>query len=268
MIRHHVFSVFEKTGDIDSSLAVIHAYSLPKILTRTFTAGLNAELLVYSKEGSRLKLEPLLDAGVKADFTGIRKGSPVNIDVTTNLEYKDVNTYADVIRRKKKSYEIALVDLRKEEIQFFPLRFPICQDCGRFSHYILYMARPPRSVFFLASEYQVIYEHCPHCWSFRQVEYNDSYFVHSILYSLQERTGDQFQPETADPDFDADQFLIKESISTVKFFEKLTGKMLSGIAEEEYVITDPRDADGYWTARILWKHPLAKDIDDEYSELE
>lgn len=39
--------------------------------------------------------------------------------------------------------------------------------------------------------------------------------------------------------------------------------MLSALAEEDYMITDPRDGDDYYGGRLLWKHPLTiKHLDD------
>ena len=160
--RHHVFSVYEKTRNIDKSLQVLKKYSL----VRTAEYGLKAELLFYDRFYTELKLDPLLDAGVKADFSGVRDGKAVNIDVTTNLEYKNINKYVDVMQKKRKRYELALVDLKSEEVEFFPLRFPICPKCGLFAHYVLFTSRPSHEMTWSVSSSQALIRHCTHCFEF------------------------------------------------------------------------------------------------------
>ena len=63
--------------------------------------------------------------------------------------------------------------------------------------------------------------------------------------------------ETKDPKYNPDKFIKTESISTVQSFESESQKMISAFSEGDYIITDPRDGDGYYGGRILWVHPLA-----------
>jgi len=250
--RHHLFSVYEKTNDFDRSLEVLKRYPLVKPAEH----GLKAELLFYEKFYTELKLDPLLDAGVKADFSGTRNRKPVNFDVTTNLQYKDINKYANVVQKKRKRYELALVNLKSEEIEFFPLRFPICQECGLFSHFVLFMSRPSRDVTWSQSTSQAIICHCPTCWEFEIVE-EYSYYISSTLLALKEMLSLQACEESRDPDFDADEYLKNDSIPLVQSFESESRKLISALSEGDYVVTDPRDADGYFGGIILWVHPLA-----------
>jgi hypothetical protein len=131
-----VFATYEKHV-FDIALEVLKRTSSE----RTVKAGIRAELIFYDKCRDKFGLEPLLDAGSKADFVGRRpkERRMTNFDVTTNTDYKDIDRYVDCIRTRGKKYVITLVNLRSEEITFFPLRFPICQDCNRFSHYLLYL---------------------------------------------------------------------------------------------------------------------------------
>jgi hypothetical protein len=250
--RHHLFSMYEKTRDFDKALSVLNEYPL----IRPSKYGLKAELLFYDKFYRQLKLEPLLDAGIKADFSGLRKKRAVNFDVTTNLQYKDINKYANIVQKKKKRYEIALVNLKSEEVEFFPLRFPICPECGLFSHYVLFMSRPSSDVFWSSSRSQAIIRYCPQCNEFDILkEY--SYEMSSILVTLKDVTSIKMDPEVGDPNFDLDKFITSETIPVVQSFESESQKMLSALAEGDYIITDPRDASGYFGGTILWTHPLA-----------
>src|SRR5260370_5145680 len=96
LIRHHGFSILEKTGDLERAVGALSDYSLPPKLQRTLGAGLKAELIFFLKKQKTLQLEVLLDACARADFMGIRRGRPVNIDVTTNLDYKDIDRYSAI----------------------------------------------------------------------------------------------------------------------------------------------------------------------------
>ncbi len=250
--RHHMFSVYEKKHDFDRALEILEKYPL----VRPSKYGLKAELLFYDKYYRELRLDPLLDAGVKADFSGIRDKKAVNFDVTTNLQYKDINKYVNVIQRKRKRYEIALVNLKSEEIEFFPLRFPICPECGLFSHYVLFMSRPSRDVTWSMSTSQAVIRHCPSCYEFETVA-EFSYYISSILLELEEIASLQASDETRDPKFDFAKYIADQTIPLVQSFESESRKLISALSEGDYIITDPRDADGYFGGRILWTHPLA-----------
>lgn len=254
IVRHHVFSVFEKTGDIDGALAVMSQYSIPRNLFPNFYSGLRAELIVYANKRTELKLEPLLDAGVKADFSGVRKGRPINVDVTTNLDYKDINHYAGVTRKRGKLYEIALVNLKTEDIEFFPLRFPICPDCGNFSHYVVFLGAPDSAVLFWASEWQITARHCPHCLTFERVS-SDNHVLHSPLVYLE-----NLDEDDTPSDLTPEKYLAMKSIPIATFFEKVGGKIVSALAEQEWELVD-KHGEAEWDWRLLWKHALAKDID-------
>jgi len=249
--RHHIFSVYEKTTDVDRALQVLKNYPL----VRPSKYGLKAELLFYDRFYTELKLDPLLDAGVKADFSGVRNGKVVNIDVTTNLNYKDINKYVDVMQKKGKRYEIALVNPKSEEVEFFPLRFPICPECGLFSHFVLFMSRPSGEMTWSLSTGQALIHHCAHCYEFSIVkEY--SYNIPSIFVELKDIY--ELYEETEDPKYDPSKFVKTESISIVQSFESESRKLISVFSEGDYIVTDPRDASGYFGGRILWAHPLAE----------
>jgi len=247
-----MFSLYEKTHDFDKSLEILDKYPL----IRPSKYGLKAELMFYDKYYKELKLDPLLDAGVKADFSGIRNKRAVNFDVTTNLKYKDINKYVNAIQKKRKLYEIALVNLKSEEIEFFPLRFPFCPECGLFAHYVLFMSRPSSDVTWSLSTSQALIRHCPNCYEFDIIE-EYSYYIPSILVELEDISSYQMYEETRDPKFDAGKYIKNESILLVQSFESESRKLISALSEGDYIVTDPRNADGYYGGRILWNHPLA-----------
>jgi hypothetical protein len=218
-VRHHAFSVFEKTGDIDKAAAVIFRHSVPRQDVTRLKAVLLGELLYYDAFRKELKLEPLLDAGGKADFGGIRSGQLVNVDVTTNLDYKNIDDYAQLSKKRGKIYELACVNLKTSEIESFPLRFPVCPKCQKtFSHYILFLNEPEGSLY-TQSQYQELHQYCPNCeyWKLKD-SYN--YLVSSPLINLDDEMGYQSSEEFRDPKFDKSVFLAEECAPIVRFFQK------------------------------------------------
>jgi len=250
-IRYHAFSLYEREKDPDEVLDIIESiYDL----SRTHKAGINAELNVYHIYRDELRLEPLLDAGVKADFTGIKKGIPTNFDVTTNLKYKDIEDYREIMQNKRKIYEIILV--KDDGIEFFPLKFPICEDCNHFAHYILFMSDPSSRIHHYASTGQMTVKYCPHCDEYTDVESYD-FMINSITLFIEQMENDQKHDELKRPEKEVQNEIINRITSVVNFFEKESGFLYSGIAERDWVVTRPSDGEGYWGSRVYWIHPLA-----------
>jgi len=101
---------------------------------------------------------------------------------------------------------------------------------------------------------QALIRNCPKCFEFEIVE-EYSYQIPSIFVELKDIY--EMYEQTKDPKYDPDKFITTESISLVQSFESESQKMISAFSEGDYIITDPRDASGYYGGRILWIHPLA-----------
>lgn len=256
--RRLVFGIYEKHG-FDRALEYIKN---SKLWNQT-KAGLKGEVIFYEQWKEELKLEPLLDVGVKADFTGIRNKEMVNFDVATNLDYKNIDDYVELTQERGKMYEIALVNLQTEEIILFPLRFPICPQCGKFSHYILYLEPPSTEMYRInnISDTQTVVQYCPKCKHFEEGMV-ENFEVYSLLYEIEEMTREidvdespMYSPK------EVEKHHLHSSISTVQFFERTTDLLISGLAENHYVMTS-HDGDGYWDGLVHWKHPLAKTLSE------
>jgi hypothetical protein len=257
--RRMLFATHEKYG-YDKALEVLKNKRMPA----TSKAGLKAELIVYEKYGKKMKLEPLLDAGVKADFTGKIGNRLVNIDVTTNINYKDIDDYAEISQKRKKLYYIIQVNLKNEEIEFFPLRFPYCPICRKFAHYILYLVPSTSEINAISeiSDDQRVIRYCPYCDEYEEKEdYN--YLIRSFSPLQEElKSSDDIDDSPLYTARQIDKIIQKDCLSTTKFFEKQSKLLISALAENDYVITS-KDGDGYSCGRLHWKHPLAKGLGSE-----
>jgi hypothetical protein len=255
--RRLVFLHYEKHGYGKTIEFIQNSRALPHI-----KAGLSAEVLFYDRYFKKFRLEPLLDARVKADFSGDKDGKFVNFDVTTNIRYKNIDDYLDVVQKRGKPYEIVLTDLKNEDFQFLPLKFPICPKCGKFSHYIIYL-EPPSTSFYLTmntSDQQTLVQYCEKCKYFKNVD-TYTYEVHSIGQGIEEMSSQrEMDSSPVYSNRQIEEYRETASVRVRKFFEKTSDFIISGIAENDYVATDPRDGSGYYAGLLHWKHPLAKDL--------
>ncbi len=181
-VRKKSIYLYETKG-LDEALNYIKNLKI----TPNLKAGLKGEIFFFDRFYYSLKLEALLDSGVKADFAGIQKGEMVNFDVTTNIKYKNIDEYLELIKKKQKQYSIALVDLKTDDIEIFPLRFPICPECGKFSHYILYKGSSDLYSDITFSDSQSIIQLCPYC-NFKKEKYrfkNIDKTYWGLLHSLE-----------------------------------------------------------------------------------
>lgn len=230
----------------------------------TTKAGLEGELIFYDIYKDEFRLEPLLDAGVKADFTGTREKVFTNFDVTTNIDYKNIDDYLEVVQERGKVYEIVLVDRKSQDIIFYPLKFPICKNCGSFSHHILYLepAVTETARLWNTSDEQSIIQYCPKCKDHSEVLTLD-FMIPTMGAFLDEISSELDVDET--PRYTADaikQMKNNSSINTVNFAERNCDLLLSGLAENYYVVTDPQHYGGYYDGLLYWRHPLARDLSD------
>jgi len=251
-IRKKSIYLYETKG-LDEALNYIKGLNI----TPNLRAGLKGEIFFFDRFYSSLKLEALLDSGVKADFTGIQKGEMINFDVTTNINYKNIEDYLELIKKKKKQYSIAIVDLESTDIEIFPLKFPICPKCSNFSHYILYKETPNRDLETYISNSQFIFQFCPNCLIRKEIHHFNN--IDQTYLGLIDSLEKELNLNLTD-DISRNRFLeifhnnVKEE---VQILEKETGLLISGTAEIGY-----NTHIGDYVAYLSWVHPLVEDIFD------
>lgn len=129
-IRHHVFSTYNKY-DLDIAYACLFKYE-DKLGLKAIT-GLVAELEFYHRYKKELTLDLSLDAGNKCDFIGNIEGeNNCRIDVTTNIDFKQLDEYEPIQKKEDRLYKIVIVDKDNGEIKdIVDLNFPFSQNGGR-----------------------------------------------------------------------------------------------------------------------------------------
>jgi len=89
--------------------------------------GLSAELEFYAKYGKDYHLTPALDCGDSTDFSAVIDGNAFRIDVTTNLNFKELEKY-EPYQTNGKQYKIALYT--GDNFELIDINFPFCSNCG------------------------------------------------------------------------------------------------------------------------------------------
>ncbi len=174
------YKKYKLTKDIDESIqqALDTAKVNNKILNLNpkHYKGLKGEIIFYGKSYESLDLDALKETGkTPADFY-----SPVTnkyYDVTTNLDYKDINDY---IRNDKREYELAFVDIRSEEIELIPTSFPPCPKCGEHSHYVYFLDDSNKTEMESSIDYpsQSLVQYCWFCGYYKEIKYSN-YWISS-----------------------------------------------------------------------------------------
>ncbi len=239
--RRSYFRTLETVG-FDAAQEYINNSKLPA----HFKSAMKAEGFFFQKYKKKLHLGTLLDAGVKADFMGYQDGFFVNYDVTINLDYKrrQFSEYESLMKKKEIIYTIVLVDLKNEEIRFYPMIFPFCPSCGEPSYRILNIVNGDVVIAGLGfSGTQSIVQYCPLCHYKRNIK--TYHLFQEPLESLRTDLGIAIRNE-----------FLKECINEVQFFEKHSKDTINILAEHDYI--EPRSSKKRISGdKVYWKHPLA-----------
>ena len=238
--------------------------------------GLLGELVFYDRCKEYLKLVPTNDLE-KADFYGFRSGHPTFFDVTTNVSCKNLDEYLEYIK-KGKQYEIVIVNPKTFEIEFFPLRFPVCKNCGNFSHFIFYLHPPPikkqnasgssGSTFEMFTYQQEVLQYCAKCDEHEPTDEIGVPYWGSALKPVKKLHFKILSPvarlKQSTESYDRNARDLKQKgRHIVGFAKRASDRLISCVAENERK-SFFRD-EKYNPTRLLWRHPLAKDITPKLS---
>lgn len=256
-IRRHMFALYEKQsepGNIIEYLQKTYGFH------SGIKTGLEAELSFYHQYYDEFQLEPLLDAGVKADFGGMKDGKLTNFDVTSNLDSKTIEEYSEVRERKSREYEIVL--WKDNEISLYPLKFPKCQICDGVAHDILYLGDSNSSIYWNCSTGQVVLRYCESCGDYTQMQTHYE-IVHSIK-NMRLYMEDNLEGRFTNSDIE--KSIQDRSIELINYFEHISNNLFSSICEIESIKYNPVIDEEFIAGRVYWKHPLAEKVIEDIIE--
>jgi hypothetical protein len=222
-------------------------------------AGLKAELDFFERYEREFGLVPALDVGDSTDFSGTVDGTSRSFDVTTNLNFKNLAKYEPMQIRGRR-YKIALFGGNGFEL--IDINFPFCEDCktGR----VLPTAMLLDDNFNEDGESnwsndQLLVTICSGCQRTEVVERMTTPFLYGFDHWYQ--TLNEAKAEAEDlsqPPINIDAEILEYSTSALRYLRNQWGVYLVGIGGKNYKITNPSDADGYWTYQLTHIAPLAE----------
>jgi len=253
-----VFSIYNKSG-------IIPAYNMLENYRNKLPLpswyGLKAELDFYTKNKDKYILDPTFDYGIKCDFTGNIEGvNNCRIDITTNLDYKNLKDYEPIQRKDKRNYKIVVMDKDSGEIaDIFDLNFPFSESGeGRIFEIALFMPsdydKDGNSRYNFYQKIITIDSSSPES-EFNLKTISDDWYIPDFH---------TFSSEIPDDiEFDYDLEIVNHAISSAKTLDKSTESNIVACGQRYYEITDPRDGDGEWVTKLYWKHPVVSDYLDD-----
>lgn len=268
--RRHLFSIYNKYGDLDNAINYVLKGSLYALDKRSIV-GLEAELKIYDKHKNDWDLTPTLDCGDHTDFTGFINKEQVRLDVTTNVEFKKLEDY-EKFQKEGKRYFIVYFNRRTEEAELIDINFPFCDCGGRLMKMVVLEDLNTTEIYSGSSITQSLITVCSHNpQEHFSVEKDYNYIITSSV-AIDEAVKDSFAIELEDHNIDGIRRMKaqKEYESEVEnqirgrfnhvanFFKTECDSPISVIGEECYHMTDPRDGDGYNDTLVVWSSDIVK----------
>lgn len=246
-----VFSILNRDG-------VLAAFKmLDNYRTKLPTAswyGLKAELDFYTKNKSKFTLDPVFDYGIKCDFVGNFDGTNnCRLDITTNIDFKKLETYDPIQKRDDRKYKIVVMDKDSGEIaDVFDLNFPIDKSGnGRIFEIALFMPSDSKGGELKYDFYQKII-------TLGSSQPDEDFKLKTISTDWYLEDFDYYGSMLLDDDkgLDFEKEIKTHAIKGAKVLSKSTNSNIVACGQSYYNVTNPKDGDGEWVTKIHWKHPV------------
>jgi hypothetical protein len=262
--RRTVLSGFMK--DSAEARKWLEGYRDRHVLDARGYAGLKAELEFFERYEREFGLVPALDIGDSTDFSGTQDGMSWSFDVTTNINFKNLAKYEPMQIRGRR-YTIAVSG--GKDFELIDINFPFCEDCKT--------GRVMPTAMLLDDNFcddgesnwsndQLLVTICSGCQRTEVVDRLTTPFLYGFDHWYQ--TLNEARAEAEDlgqPPIDIDQEILEYSTSALRYLRNQWGVYLVAIGGKDYKITNPSDADGYWTYQLTHIAPLAEGyLQNEY----
>lgn len=253
-----VFSILNKSGITSAYKKLDEFYNSMPI---TSWYGLKAELDFYIKNKDIYTLDPIFDFGIKCDFVGNIDGiNNCRFDVTTNIEFKKLETYDPIQRQDKRKYKIVVMDKDNGSIiEIFDLNFPPdTSGDGRLLDVALFMPSTVTEEGFKYDFYQQIVSigsSSPDTDFSLKCISTDWYledFEHLNSIILNELHNNNYNKE-----------IESHAIMGANVLSKSTNCNIVACGQRFYYKAKGKDIEGDWVTKIYWKHPVIENFLDD-----
>ena len=273
--RGILFSLFHKKGE-ESAYEYLESEIKGHLYNQAYT-GLKAELDFYSNYGKEFDLIVAGDYGDKTDFAGTYKGGACRIDVTTNVNVKDLKKY-EPFQKKGKKYYIALMNRENGSlIDFIDVNFPFCSICGNRLFDVLVLGpndKDSEGIRYFGTNEVSIVSVCPYdpVGDSKYIDGNifpGTFNFTEFIGNLQsEQEFREFGPISSKKYRSyskmVDDEILRYAVDNIRYFSKYFNRNIVATGSGEYIITNPMNGDGYWGTPLRWIAPIVrKDLFDE-----
>lgn len=253
--RRIVFSTFNK----DPALAREYLEGYRGVLGPAGYAGLRAELTFYERHRKDFGLVPALDAADATDFAGVIDGMMHRIDVTTNLSYKQLESY-EPLQAQGDAFKIAVFD--GDRFELVDVNFPFCAICqtGRVLPTAALLGENHNSRGESQwSNDQLLVEICGACGDYRVAARETTMGLFDFAYWYRElNDAAQEAKELGEKPVDVMAEVRSYAASALRYLGRRFDRMLVGVGGPHYEITDPRDGAGHWRLHFESMLPLVQ----------
>ncbi|RKR84304.1 hypothetical protein BDD43_4536 [Mucilaginibacter gracilis] len=255
--KNIVFSVLNRDGEA-AAYKMLENYRNKLPLPSWY--GLKAELDFYSKNKSKYTLDPILDYGIKCDFTGNFDGvNNCRLDITTNLNFKKLEDYEPIQKKDNRKYKIVVMDKDSGEIaDIFDLNFPLDKTGnGRTFEIALFMPSDGEDGVLKYDFYQQIVSigSSQPDEDFELKTVSTDWYIEDFEYYISMLADDR--------NVNIGKEITSHAIMSAKTLSKSTESNIVACAQSFYEISNPSTGDGDWVTKIYWKHPvIANYLDD------
>lgn len=220
-------------------------------LDRCHYVGLLAELRFLAAHERVFALTPCLDVGDGADFTGSVDGQHCRIDVTTNIDYKNLKKY-EPLQLRGHNYKIAVCDRNSGAlIEMVDVNFPFCSECntGRmFPVAVLLKENINDKGESSWTNDQALINMCAECGHTSDLQRISTPFMYDFSQYREHLAEHQENIQFADSDLAVRDYAVEVR----RYLKRTFDHPLFAVGGIEYVVTKLRDGDGEW--RICFEH--------------
>lgn len=263
-IRRIIFSTFHK-GEEGQIKALNYLEGYKQQLGPRSYSGLKAELGFYKKYRREFSLTVSADVGDHTDFSGLMAKESFRFDVTTNADYKKLKDYEPLQKDIDAKYKIVIVDHSGNIEELIDINFPFCPECeqGRLIDTVVLLSEnynnrgEPQS-----TNDQALIGICNHCQHFEEQNRISTHF----LFDFNTEVSNALESESSEIEyrqsigqsyvFDKSKVIQSHSEHVLPYLHKQFDKSIMALCDKVYVVTDPRDADGYYNLKVHWKRKL------------
>lgn len=252
-----VFSTLNKDGNL-AAYKMLDNYRSKLQLPSWY--GLKAELDFYTKNKTTSLLDPVFDYGIKCDFVGNFDGvNNCRLDITTNLDFKKLETYDKIQKQDDRKYKIVVMDKNSGEIaDVFDLNFPLDKTGeGRTFEVALFMPSDSKDGELKYNFYQKII-------TIGSSQPDEDFELKAISTDWYIEDFDFYNSQLANNETtDYKKKIESHAIMGAKVLSKSTSTNIVACGQSFYNVTNPKDGEGEWLTKIYWKHPVIENYLDD-----